>query len=385
MRTNTITPGRLHAALVIAGSAWIIHGFLPALLAAGVVAVASWPLYRGFRMRLGERVGRHAATALFTFAMTMFVLAPLAFACLAFLGEAHATLVAVAQADSKGMAPPAWLPQAPIVGRWLAEQWQAHLAHPGALLTWTQHADPAALVGVAQSLGEFTARHLLIVGFTVLLLHFLYLHGAFLAREFMRSLAAGIGEHAGRFVDVALRAVRASVNSMLLVGLFDGLATGIAYAIAGAPRAFVWATITGALAAIPFLGYVAVLAMAVQLAVQYPPGLALSCLVLGCVILLGGDKIVRPLVAREGMQLPYVWVLMGCIGGFEVLGLAGLVIGPVVLTLAQELWSLARAERGDLEPLVDSTRSTGSNPPGRPVVRKPALEAADDAAASGRA
>ena len=30
---------------------------------------------------------------------------------------------------------------------------------------------------------------------------------------------------------------------------------------------------------------------------------------------------------------------MGCLGGFEVLGLAGLVIGPVVLTLTRELWA----------------------------------------------
>jgi predicted PurR-regulated permease PerM len=29
---------------------------------------------------------------------------------------------------------------------------------------------------------------------------------------------------------------------------------------------------------------------------------------------------------------------MGCLGGFEVLGLVGLVVGPVVLTLARELW-----------------------------------------------
>ena len=38
------------------------------------------------------------------------------------------------------------------------------------------------------------------------------------------------------------------------------------------------------------------------------------------------------------MRLHSVWVLMGCIGDFEVLGLAGLVIGPVMLSLARELW-----------------------------------------------
>ena len=59
---------------------------------------------------------------------------------------------------------------------------------------------------------------------------------------------------------------------------------------------------------------------------------------LGCAIVLAGDKVVRPAVARGGVGLPFVWVLMGCLGGFEVLGLVGLVIGPVVLTLARELW-----------------------------------------------
>jgi hypothetical protein len=38
------------------------------------------------------------------------------------------------------------------------------------------------------------------------------------------------------------------------------------------------------------------------------------------------------------MRLHFVWVLMGCIGGFEALGLVGLVVGPVVLALARELW-----------------------------------------------
>jgi predicted PurR-regulated permease PerM len=64
---------------------------------------------------------------------------------------------------------------------------------------------------------------------------------------------------------------------------------------------------------------------------------ALLSLALGCVVLLLGDKVVRPVVARDGTHLPFAWVLMGCLGGFEVLGLVGLVIGPVVLTLTREL------------------------------------------------
>jgi hypothetical protein len=68
------------------------------------------------------------------------------------------------------------------------------------------------------------------------------------------------------------------------------------------------------------------------------PGHHIPMAMLGCFILLCGDKVVRPVVARDGVRLRFVWVLMGCLGGFEVLGLIGLVIGPVVLTLARELW-----------------------------------------------
>ena len=47
-----LAPGSLYAALIIALSAWILHGFVEALLAACVTAIASWPLYRRFAARL---------------------------------------------------------------------------------------------------------------------------------------------------------------------------------------------------------------------------------------------------------------------------------------------------------------------------------------------
>jgi predicted PurR-regulated permease PerM len=112
---------------------------------------------------------------------------------------------------------------------------------------------------------------------------------------------------------------------------------------------------------VPFLGFVAVGALTLQLAMTVtatPPVLVFG---LGCSILLVGDKVVRPVVARDGVRLRFVWVLMGCLGGFEVLGLIGLVIGPVVLTLARELWEqrvrgLAPADASDSRSLQSPAR-----------------------------
>jgi predicted PurR-regulated permease PerM len=333
-----ITGARVYNALIVALSAWILQSFLLPLLVACVTAIASWPLYRQFVTRLPRRMPPGSASLIFTSAITLFVLAPLVFAIYALLDQAQALLVEVAAADKKGIAVPHWLKTVPLVGSWMAERWQSELAQPGALSVWTQRTDPTALLGWAQSLGQFTARHVFIIGFSILLLFFLYQEGESLAQEFRRVIRQRIGERAEGHVDLATRALRASVNSMLILGLFDGCGTGLVYAIAGATNAALWGAITGLLALIPFVGYVAVAAVALQLVTTSAAMPALVSFGLGSVVLLCGDKIVRPVVAGHKTQLRFVWFLMACLGGFEVLGLVGVVIGPVVLTLARELW-----------------------------------------------
>ena len=333
-----LTAGWFYGTLIIVLSLWILHSFFEALLAACVTAIASWPLYRRFAARLPRRMRHSAASVIFTVAMTLFVLTPVMLAFGALLTEAHALLVEIAAADTKGIAIPEWVENVPLAGPWIAAVWKSQLAHPGALLLWTQRTDPAALLGLAQSLGQFMARHGIIIAFTILVLFFLYQHGESLVEELRRVFRHVIGEQAEGHLELATRALRASVNSMLLVGLFDGFATWLVYAIAGVPHAALWAAITGLLGLVPFLGYVAVTALTLQLAATSATAPVLLTFGMGCFILLAGDKVVRPMMARGGTRLPFVWVLMGCLGGFEILGVAGLVLGPVLLTLARELW-----------------------------------------------
>lgn len=333
-----LTPGGLCRALIVVLGIWVLQSFLQAMLAACVTAIASWPLYARFADRMPSRLRRSATPLVFTCLMVVFVLAPLAFASGALLGEVHALLLEIAAADQRGIALPRWLESVPLVGPWALARLQSELAHPGTLLSLAQRTDPTLLLGWARSLGQFTGHHAVIIGFAILLLFVLYRDGDVLAQGGRRVLRQRLGGGVEHYLALGTRAVRASVNSMLVVGLFDGLASAAAFAIAGVPNAAVWAAITGALALVPFLGYVAVAALALHLAVTGAGAVALTALVLGCAILLAGDKAVRPAVARGGVGLPFVWVLMGCLGGLEVLGLVGLVIGPVVLALARELW-----------------------------------------------
>ena len=149
---------------------------------------------------------------------------------------------------------------------------------------------------------------------------------------------------------------------MLVVGLFNGLASWLAYVVIGVPHAGLWAAITGLVSIVPFLGYLAVAALTLQLTMTGATAPALFTLALGFLILLCGDKLVRPLVARNGVRLRFVWILIGCLGGFEVFGLVGVVVGPVVLTLARELGSRARAILRSMQRLtIRGSRGQRSN------------------------
>lgn len=332
------TAGWFYAALIIVLSVWILHSFLTPLLSACVIAIASWPLYERFAARMPRYVTRSATALIFTCVVTVFVLVPLIIAVGALVVESQAVLQRIVAADRTGIAVPSWLENMPVAGAWLASRWQSELGFPGALSDWVGRTDTTAILNGAQSLGYFMTQQVLIIGFTILALFFLYSVGESIGLELRRLLRYRIGERAERYVDLATRSLRASVNGMVVVGLFDGLAVAATYAIAGVPNAAVWAAITGVLAVVPFLSYVAVAALGLKLAVTGAGTPALMAAGLACLILFCGDKIVRPNVARDGTQLRFVWVLMGWLGGFEVLGFVGLFVGPVVLTLAKELW-----------------------------------------------
>ena len=326
------------AALILLLSVWILRSFLEPLLWAAVIAIASWPIYRRFARSLPGWMASSVTPLLFTALVSVFVLGPIVFAFGALIAQAQRWVDQIALADKTGLAVPTWLEALPVVGARLAERWQALLGTPGGLSVWLQRADASAVLGWAETLGQFMAHHLFIISFTVLVLFFLYRRGDALPRHLGRLVQDRLGPRAQPYVDLAIVALRATVNGMVILGLFDGGLTGITYALCGVERAEVWGAVTGVLSLIPFLAYVVVAAVALTLLAKGALMAAITVAALGVVVLFAGDKIVRPVLVGGSAKLGFVWVLMGTLGGVEVLGLLGLFVGPVALALSRALW-----------------------------------------------
>jgi len=99
-----------------------------------------------------------------------------------------------------------------------------------------------------------------------------------------------------------------------------------------------WAAATGVLAIIPFGAPLAFGAAAALLAVQGATVAAIAILVWGAIVLFIADHFVRPAMIGNATQLPFLAVLVGILGGVETLGLIGLFVGPVIMTLFVTLW-----------------------------------------------
>jgi predicted PurR-regulated permease PerM len=74
--------------------------------------------------------------------------------------------------------------------------------------------------------------------------------------------------------------------------------------------------------------------------------------VVGLSLVFIADHFVRPVFIGGSTRLPFLWVLLGILGGVESWGLIGLVMGPAVMAVLMLLWrEWIGAVKGPLNPV----------------------------------
>jgi predicted PurR-regulated permease PerM len=65
----------------------------------------------------------------------------------------------------------------------------------------------------------------------------------------------------------------------------------------------------------------------------------------GVVVTFAADHFVRPVLIGGATRLPFLWVLLGILGGIATWGLVGLFVGPALLSALLLLWREYVGER----------------------------------------
>jgi predicted PurR-regulated permease PerM len=350
-----ITLGVLFIGGLIVASFWILQPFLPAVIWATMVVVATWRVMLGLQARLWGK--RALAVAVMTLSLLLVLVVPLSLA-IGTIVENTDRIVAWGHtlAEFRLGPPPDWVVGLPMVGAKLQQFWE-QIAADG-VQDLAARLEPYAVNVTKWFAAEIGSFGLLFLQFllTVVIAAILYAGGESAAawlRRFGHRLAGERGESA---VVLAAQAIRGVALGVVVTALVQSVLGGIGLAVARVPMAAVLTAVMFMLC-IAQLGPILVLAPAVAWMFWSGEHGWGSFLLVWTVIVGSLDNVLRPYLIKKGADLPLLLIFAGVIGGMLTLGLVGIFVGPVVLAVT---YTLVDAWVGDGRHVFEDAR--GSQP-----------------------
>ncbi len=213
----------------------------------------------------------------------------------------------------------------------------------------------AAAGEIATSVAEIGAR-IASASFRILLGGIFAVMAIYFALRHWRATTARIEallplepRHTRALLEEFQRAGRSVLLGTILTGLAQGLLAGIGYWLTGVPQPAFFGALTALASLMPAVGTTLVWVPAgLYLFFTGHPTAGVAELVYGAlVVVFVSDYVIRPSLVRDAHGTPTLLTFVALFGGVEVMGLAGLIVGPVVMAVAL---AMLRIYETELEP-----------------------------------
>ena len=228
-------------------------------------------------------------------------------------------------------------------------KWLTHLGiEPQRLADQVRDATAEAsvrLASIATTVAGTTFAILLAIFFLILSMFFVLQNWSALSRRAEIMLPLRPRDTRALF-DEFRRVGRTVLLGTLLTGLAQGLLATIGYFITRVPEAPLLGALTTVASLLPGVGTLLVWVPAgLYLILSGHAGLGIAELVYGAAVVVGlSDYIIRPRLVGGHGEAPALLTFVALFGGLEVFGLIGLILGPVITSLAVALLRIYEKE-----------------------------------------
>jgi predicted PurR-regulated permease PerM len=327
-------------AVLALGVAWACLPFLSGLLGAVVLCVIAMPAHRVLAPKVGERT----SALLLTMCSSLLLVVPALFLLAAAIQQAPIALQRTM--ESVAFARLAALHVGPVdIG--------AQITSAGrTLVAWGS----SRAITAASSVTRVVLNQLIgLVGF-----YYLLQAGPALWRRARRLIpfsSYGADRLAERFTSIT----RAALLSIVATALSQGLTVGFGFLFVGLPNPFFWGVMTGVVSILPILGSALIWIPGVAvLVLDGQMGQAITLGIIGFVISSNVDNLLLPIIFRRVSGVHPMTTLLGAFAGMRMLGIIGLLLGPLALTYCLELYLLYEAEYGTTDANKAGSGNTGA-------------------------
>jgi predicted PurR-regulated permease PerM len=201
------------------------------------------------------------------------------------------------------------------------------------------------LASRAFSIGANAAAFVLAFGVGLYVTFFLLRDGEHIAPAVVRALpleSAVAEQLASKFATV----VRATIKGSGVVALAQGMLGAITFWIVGLPAALLWGVLMAIAALLPAIGPAIIWApVAVYLLATGAVWQAVVVILSGVLVIGVADNVLRPILVGRDTGIPDWLVLVTTLGGIDLLGLSGIVVGPLVGALFITGWHIMTEKR----------------------------------------
>lgn len=314
----------------------IFSPFASLMLWGLVLAVTLYPIHLSLTRRMGGKSGR--AATLITLVGVIVLVVPMIGLGLSFTG--HVTSVYEAhQAGTLALEPPTEsVKQWPLVGERLYSVWLEASQDLPAALKHYQEPVGDAMRWMLNSVGSTLSTEGLFVG-ALIVAGIMMAYGesgsVAMSRIARTILGPNRGEDVYRLSTLTIRSVAMGVVG---VALIQALILGVIFMIAGIPAAGVLALITLVIGIIQLPALILTIPVIAYLWGVGDGGTVFNS-VMTVLIVLGGvsDGVLKPILLGRGVDVPMPVVLIGALGGMVAMGMIGLFLGAVILSVGYRL------------------------------------------------
>jgi predicted PurR-regulated permease PerM len=330
--------------LLAAACFLMLRPFLPLITWGIIIAIAVYPGYQKLQLALRGR------GVLSSVLITVLLLALLVIPVVLLAGTLVGGIQTLAAHFKDGTAiippPPASVETWPLIGVPLKNAWSLASTNVTAALRSFAPQIKAIVPGL---LSASAGVSLTVLQFVLsIVVAGVLLANAKNAAGSAHSLASRIfGERGAEFERLASSTIRSVTTGILGVALIQSLLAAGGFLVAGLPGAGLWAVVfliaavlqVGTLILIPAVIYMFATASVTKAVI-----FTVWCLIVALL-----DNVLKPLLLGRGVAVPIAVVFLGAIGGFVVMGIIGLFVGAIVLSVGYKLF-IAWLDRAPANP-----------------------------------
>lgn len=367
MRFKGLTKGFFILILFIVTWAFftILKPYYSAVLWAAILAVIFHPVKNHFRTWLGERNG--LASLLTLLLICLIVFTPLAIVASSLAVEFNVVYNNLQHANTPlPVILTDLLQHLPDWARnFLAQHDLNNAADIQQKLSGFALRGGQYLAGSAFLIGRSTFGFAIGFGIMLYLLFFLLKDGAHLVNLILEALPLSkyVKHHLFmKFVAVS----RATVKGNIVVAVVQGALGGLAFYFAGIGGSVLWGSLMAFLSLIPAVGSAIIWVPAAIF--LFASGVVWKgiFLVAFFVVVVGlVDNFLRPVLVGKDTKMPDYLILISTLGGMEIYGINGFVIGPLIAALFIACWNLlsGRDHQGNVDAIDNEFIEEGKNTP----------------------